>query len=60
MLIIVAVAAAACGYVRSGTWDDAPPLEEYAIWVSADDPQSNFRVLIDRETGHIFLADYQV
>ena len=140
VLLIVAVAVAACGYVRSGTWDDAPenwyrafkttkpdgivvvhsrywraphwtyeagyvfeiqphaalreqlfagnrlrklqdaetanatrpcfgecpswfapkPLKEYEIWVYADDPNSNFRVLIDTETGHIFLADYQV
>jgi len=27
---------------------------------TADDPASNFRLLIDTQTGHIFLADYQV
>jgi hypothetical protein len=30
------------------------------IWAYAKDPNSNFRVLIDSETGDIFLADYQV
>ena len=35
-------------------------LQQYAIWAYADDQHSNFRLLIDRETGTIFLGDHQV
>ena len=34
--------------------------KRYEIWAYTDDPTSNSRVLIDRDTGNIFLADYQV
>jgi hypothetical protein len=30
------------------------------VWGYADDPLSNFRVLIDRQTGTMFLSDYQL
>ena len=29
-------------------------------WTYADDQHSNFRLLIDKETGTIFLGDHQV
>jgi hypothetical protein len=35
-------------------------LKEYEIWAYSNDSTSNFLVLIDRQTGNIFLADYQV
>lgn len=35
-------------------------LDAYEIWTYADDPTGNFRVLVDKATGHIFLGDYQV
>ena len=42
------------------SWFAPKPLTEYEIWTYADDASSNFRLLIDKQTGHIFLADYQV
>ena len=42
------------------SWFAPKPLKGYEIWVYTDDPTSNFRVLIDRDTGKIFLTDYQV
>lgn len=42
------------------SWFAPKPLTEYEIWVYADSPNSNFRVLIDKKTGNIFLGDYQV
>ena len=30
------------------------------FWTYADDLHSNFRLLIDKETGAIFLGDHQV
>ena len=41
-------------------WFAPKPFTEYEIRVYADDPTGNFRLLIDRQTGHLFLADYQV
>ena len=40
-------------------WFAPKSLDGYDVWVRADDPASNFRVLIDKKTGHIFLGDYQ-
>jgi hypothetical protein len=34
--------------------------EHYDAWVYRDPPAGNFKVLIDRETGDLFLTDYQV
>jgi len=42
------------------SWFAPKPLKEYEIWAYANDSKSNFLVVIDRQTGHIFLADYQV
>jgi len=41
-------------------WFAPKPLGQYEIWAYTDDPHSNFRVLIDKATGRLFLADYQV
>jgi hypothetical protein len=69
VLIFAAMVTAGCGYVAHAmrpcfvgcpSWFAAKPLKEYEIWAYANDPDSNFMVLIDRETGNIFLADYQV
>ena len=40
-------------------WFAPKPLDSYDIWGFADEPTRNFRVLIDRSSGNIFLADYQ-
>jgi len=42
------------------SWFAPKPLKRYEIWAYTNDPNSNFRVLIDSETGNIFLADHQV
>ena len=42
------------------SWFAPKPLKAYEVWVYINNPGSNFRVLIDKETGNIFLADYQV
>jgi hypothetical protein len=48
-------------YGRSG---EAPPwfapksLDSYDIWIGEDSTRSNFQVLIDKETLHLFLTDY--
>jgi hypothetical protein len=41
-------------------WFAPKAVDEYEIWTYADDPRGNFRVLIDRKTGTMFLSDYQV
>jgi hypothetical protein len=41
-------------------WFAPKPGEEYDVWGYADEPRGNFRVLIDRHTGTIFLTDYQL
>ena len=40
-------------------WFLPKPLGSYEVWTFAERPQ-NFRLFIDRETGEIFLTDYQV
>ena len=42
------------------SWFAPKPIAEYEIWAYEDEPNSNFRVLIDRTTGNMFLGDYQV
>jgi hypothetical protein len=42
------------------SWFAPKPLDEYELWVYADEPDSDFMVLIDKKTGSIFLGDYQV
>ena len=41
-------------------WFAPKPLAEYDVWAYEDDSTGNFRVLIDRATGHIFLGDFQL
>jgi hypothetical protein len=50
---------------KEDTWD--PPawfapkaVDAYDVWIYEEEPRGNFRVLIDKETGTIFLTDHQV
>lgn len=51
---------------RARVFGDAPAwfapksLASYEVWVFADDPGRNFKLLIDKESGYIFMNDYQV
>jgi len=51
---------------RAKVFGDAPAwfapksLAAYEVWVFADEPGRNFKVLIDKVSGHIFMNDYQV
>jgi len=40
-------------------WFAPRPVGSYELWGYADEPRSNFRVLVDRDSGTIFLCDYQ-
>lgn len=42
------------------SWFAPKLLQQYDIWTYADDQHNNFRLLIDKETGTIFLGDHQV
>lgn len=33
--------------------------DKYDVWIYRDEPRGHFRVFIDRETGNLFLTDYQ-
>jgi hypothetical protein len=52
--------------IRKNDLGDAPSwfapgdATEYEVWVYEGQPASNFRVLIDKTSGVMFLADYQV
>lgn len=41
-------------------WFAPKAVDEYEIWVFEDQPERNFRVLIDKETCTLFLAEYLV
>jgi hypothetical protein len=41
-------------------WFAPKPLTAYEVWTYEDDPAGNFRVLIDKTNGHIFLGDFQI
>ena len=41
-------------------WLAPKSVDEYEVWEHADEPGRKFRVLIDRNTGTIFLTDFQV
>lgn len=41
-------------------WFAPQPIEAYEVWRYSDDPQSNFRVFIEKKTGQMFLGDYQI
>jgi hypothetical protein len=51
---------------RARVFGDAPSWfapkrpAHYEVWVFADEPGRNFKVLIDKVSGHIFMNDYQV
>ena len=40
-------------------WFAPKSLDSYEIWTYEGDPR-NFRILIDKSTGHIYLGDYQI
>jgi hypothetical protein len=40
-------------------WFAPKAASEYDIWVFDDEPNRNFRVLIDKKSGVVFLSDYQ-
>jgi hypothetical protein len=44
----------------SPSWFCPKAASSYDAWAHQDSPESNFRVLIDKESGDIFLSDYQV
>lgn len=41
-------------------WFAPRPIEAYEVWGYADEPRGNFRVLIDKDTGTMFLSDFQI
>jgi hypothetical protein len=41
-------------------WFAPKPIVEYDVWKYSDDPASNFRLLIDRKTGDLFLENHQL
>jgi len=49
---------AVCG--SCPTWFAPGPLSQYDVWRYSDEPASNFRVLVNRDTGDMFLVDYQL
>ncbi|MBZ5538523.1 MAG: hypothetical protein LAO31_21470 [Acidobacteriia bacterium] len=48
------------GYGSIPAWFAPKPPDNYDIWVHAEEPRGDFQVIIDRETGTIFLSDRQV
>jgi len=47
-------------FTECPTWFAPKSVDDYEVWGYADDPEANFRVLIDRKTSTIFLTDFQV
>jgi hypothetical protein len=41
-------------------WFVPKAIAQYEVWVYSNAPNSNFRLLIDRETGDLFLSDTQL
>jgi hypothetical protein len=41
-------------------WFAPKSVDAYEVWAYADEPKGNFRVLVDKQTGNLFLTDYQV
>lgn len=41
-------------------WFAPKPIAQYQVWVYSDAPNSNFRLLIDRATGDLFVSDRQL
>ena len=44
--------------VNAPEWFVPKKLRQYDMWRFKDEPQRNFRVFIDRQTGNLFLTDY--
>jgi hypothetical protein len=42
------------------TWFVPKPIAQYEVWVYSDAPNRDFRLLIDRESGDLFLSDTQL
>jgi hypothetical protein len=42
------------------SWFAPKSVTEYEVWVFADEPNSNFKILVDKKSGVMFLNDYQV
>lgn len=47
-------------FQKKPSWFIPKPLEHYEVWIYADEPHSNFRIFIDRETNDIFVSDWLV
>ncbi len=41
-------------------WFAPKSVDEYEVWAYADEPKGNFRVFVHKQTGNLFLTDYQV
>jgi hypothetical protein len=42
------------------TWFVSKPVAQYEVWIYSNAPNSAFRLLIDRESGDMFLSDTQL
>ena len=42
------------------TWFVPKPIAQYEVWLYSNAPNSHFRLVIDRETGDLFLSDTQL
>jgi hypothetical protein len=42
------------------TWFLPKPISNYEVWVYADEPNSRFRLFIDKVSKEIFLSDNQI
>lgn len=42
------------------SWFAPKATAHYEVWVFANEPGRNFKVLIDRSSGHMFINDYKV
>jgi hypothetical protein len=40
-------------------WFTPEPVERYEVWVPEEPLDGNFRLFVDRDSGTLFLADYQ-
>ena len=41
-------------------WYASKPPTQYEVWVYSNAPDSRFRLLLDRETGDLYLSDIQL
>jgi hypothetical protein len=41
-------------------WFAPKPGQEYEVWQYADEPKGHFRLFVDKQTGNLFLTDYQI